>query len=197
MNELSLNHELTNPNNNKLFVKLNSKIQKMAIGFERTNWALKTTNNELVHVRFIAYWGPSVETGSPWGTGGKKGGQSRDHPLQACQIQTKLFSRNSNTPGCLSCVEFHEKGPLWGPFCTGTNPKKVMGKSKLSKLPFPLITPQSKAGNFKMFFEQSVPVTCHLFESIVPTQTFLTVCLATPWHACGPQSDKTAKACSG
>ena len=55
MKQLSLNHELTNPNNNKLIVKLNSKIQKLAIGFERTNWALKTTNNELVHVRFTAY----------------------------------------------------------------------------------------------------------------------------------------------
>ena len=55
MNELSLNHELTNPNSNKLFVKLNSKIQKMVIGFGRMNWVLKTTNNELVHVRFTAY----------------------------------------------------------------------------------------------------------------------------------------------
>ena len=114
----------------------------------------------------------------------------------ACQKWRILIFKNGNTPGCLSCVEFHEKGPLWGPFCRGMNQKKVVGKSKLGNLPFPLITPQSKAGNLKIVFGQSMPQPCHLFESIVPTQTFPTVCLATPWHACGPQSDKTAKACT-
>ena len=40
-----------------------------------------------------------------------------------------IFSfKNGNFSRCQSCVEFHEKGPLWGSFCTGLNQKKNYGQ---------------------------------------------------------------------